>query len=72
MPWGEWGVDAFLEALGGKAARMAASLTCARTIQAEEKEIALRFMSEKFISFVLFPVSVRPGIFDNSKLTFVA
>ena len=29
-------------------------------------------MSEKFISFVLFPVSVRPEIFDNSKLTFVA
>lgn len=69
---GRMGSRCLSRALCVKAARMTASLTRARTIQAEEKEIVLRFMSENFISFVLFPVSVRPGIFDNSKLTFVA
>lgn len=69
---GRTGSTCLSRALCVKAARMAASLTRARTIQAEEKEIVLTFMSENFISFVLFPVSVRPGIFDNSKLTFVA
>lgn len=63
---GRMGSRCLSRALGGKAARMAASLTCARTIppatQAEEKEVALRFMKEKCFSFFLFPVSVRPGI----------
>ena len=63
---GRMGSRCLSRALGGKAAIMATSLTCARTIppatQAEEKEIALRFMKEKFISFFLFPVSIRPGI----------
>ena len=53
---GRMGSRCLSRALGGKAARMEAST------QAEGKQIALRFMKEKFFSVFLFPVSVRPGI----------
>ena len=49
---GRTGSTCLSRALCVKAARMAASLTRARTIQAEEKEIVLTFMSENFISFI--------------------
>ena len=71
MPWGEWGEGAFLEPSAGKPREWRVLSPAQKQfrqlhMQAEEKEIALRFMNVKFISFVffllLFTVSVRPGI----------